>query len=90
MIVVLGIFDIIVEENEKKGFYLNSSKSSTMVFSMSTNTLPSRITVHGQSHEQISTVIYLGLKFTSDASAKQRIGIAKSTFSFKGNILKDI
>ena len=51
------LLDIVVGECDKKGLYLNSSKSFTKVFPKSSTTKSCRITEHGQPLEQVTTFI---------------------------------
>ena len=77
------LIDIVVRESENKGWYLNGSKSFTMVFSKSTVIPTCNITVHGTSVEQVNSFVYLGNMFTSDGrwvqDVRWRIGIAVFT-----------
>ena len=86
------LIDIVVQESEKKGLYLNGSKSFTMVFTKSTVIPTCNITVHGISLEQVNKFIYLGSMFTSDGrcvqDVRRRIGIAKSAFTSLEKVLK--
>ncbi len=85
------LIDVVVDESEKKGLYLNSSKSFTMVFSKSPINPKCNITVHGNPLEQVQSFIYLGSMFTSDARCekeiRRRIAIAKSTFTSMDRVL---
>ena len=80
--------DIVVRESENKGWYLNGSKSFTMVFSKSTVIPTCNITIHGTSLEQVNSFIYLGSMFTSDGrcvqDVRRRIGIAKISIHITG------
>ena len=82
------LIDIVVPESENKRLYMNGSKSFTMVFSKST----CNITMYGTSLEQVNSLIYLGIMFTSDGrcvqDVRRRIGIAKSVFTSLEKVLK--
>ncbi len=86
------LMDIVVQESEKKGLYLNSAKSFTMVFSKAVVIPKCTITVHGNNLGQVNKFIYLGSMFTSDGRCEQdvrrRIGIAKSAFTSLEKVLK--
>ena len=75
------LMDTVVEESEAKGLFLNSAKSFTMVFSKSEVEHTCKITVHGNTLEQVNRFVYLGSLFTSDGrceqDVQQRIAIAK-------------
>jgi len=85
------LMDIVVEESERKGLYLNSAKSFTMVFSKSSDIPRCKIKVHGKELDQVDHFVYLGSMFTSDGrcekEVKRRIGIAKSTFTTMKKVL---
>ena len=49
-----------MEESEARGLFLNSAKSFTMVFSKSEVKPTCKITVHGNTLEQVDRVVYLG------------------------------
>ena len=76
--------DIVVQESEQKGLFLNIDKSYTMVFSKSSSIPTCQIKVHGKSLEQVNSFVYLGSVFTSDGrcekEVKRRIEIAKTAF----------
>ncbi len=86
------LIDVVVEESENKGLYLNSAKSFTMVFSKSPVIPKCNITVHGKSLEQVSKFVYLGSLFTADGrcekEVRRRIGIAKSAYRSMEKVLK--
>ena len=88
------LVDIVVRESENKGFYLNGSKSFTMVFSKSTVIPTCNIMIHGSSLEQVNSFIYLGSMFTSDGRCGQdvqwKIGISRSAFASLEKVLKSI
>ena len=46
------LMDIVVQESEQKGLFLNMGKSYTMVFSKSSS-IPCQINVHGKPLEQV-------------------------------------
>ena len=60
------LMDTVGEESEATGLFLNSAKSFTMVFSKSEVRPTCKITVHGNTQEQVDRVVYLGSLFTSD------------------------
>ena len=51
------LIDIVVQESENKGLYLNGSKSSTMVFSKYTVISTCNIMIHDTSLEQVNSFI---------------------------------
>ena len=61
--------DVEVTESERKGLYLNSEKSFTMVFLNST----CNITIHRKDLEQVQSFVYLESLFTSDARCENEI-----------------
>jgi hypothetical protein len=85
------LINVVVGESEKKGLYLNSSKSFTMVFSKAPLNPKCNITVHGNTLEQVQSFVYLGSLFTSDARCdreiRRRISIAKSIFTTMNKVL---
>jgi hypothetical protein len=85
------LMNIIVEESETNGLFLNSAKSFTMVFSKMADAPACNITVHGKRLEQVESFNYLGSLLTSDGrcikEVKRRIGIAKSTFNSMKKVL---
>ena len=87
------LMDTVVEESEAKGLFLNSAKSFTMVFSKSEVRHTCKITVHGNTLEQVDRFVYLGGLFTSDGrceqDVRQRIAIAKSAFTSLEKVLKN-
>ena len=87
------LVDTVVEESEAKGLFLNSAKSFTMVFSKSEVRYTCKITVHGNTLEQVDRFIYLGSLFTSDGrceqDVRQRIAIAKSAFTSLEKVLNN-
>ena len=62
-----------MEENEAKGLFLNSAKSFTVVFSKSEERPTCKITVHGNTLEQVDRFVYLGSLVTSDGRCEQDI-----------------
>ena len=60
------LMDKVVEESEATGLFLNSAKSFAMVFSKSEVRPTCKITVHGNTLEQVNKFVYLGSMFTSD------------------------
>ena len=83
------LMDTEVKESEAKGLFLNSAKSFTMVFSESEVGHTCKITVHGNTIEQVDRFVYLGSLFTSDGRSGQRIAIAKSAFTSLEKVLKN-
>ena len=75
------LMDTVVKESEARGLFLNSAKSFTMVCSKSEVRHTCKITVHGNTLEQVDRIVYLGNLFTSDGrceqDVRQRIAIAK-------------
>ena len=67
------LMDTVVEESEAKGLFLNSAKSFTMVFSKSEVGPTCKITVHGNTLEQVDRFVYLGSLFTSDGRCEQDV-----------------
>ena len=67
------LIDTVVEESEAKGLFLNSAKSFTMVFSKSEVGHTCKITVHGNTLEQVDRFVYLGSLFTSDGRCEQDV-----------------
>ena len=65
------LMDTVVEESEAKGLFLNSAISFTMVFSKSEVRHTCKITVHGNTLEQVDRFVYLGKLFTSDGRCEQ-------------------
>ena len=89
------LMDTVVEESETKGLFLNSAKSFTMVFSKSGVGHTCKITVHGNTLEQVDRFeSYLGSLFASDGrcehDVQQRIVIAKSAFTSLEKVLKNM
>ena len=76
------LMDMVVEESEAKGLFLNSAKSFTRVCSKSEVRYTCKITVHGNTLEQDDRFVYLGSLLTSEGSCeqdvRQRIAIEKS------------
>ena len=68
------------------------AKSFTMVFSKSEVRHTCKITVHGNTLEQVDRFVYLGNLFTSDGrceqDVRQRIAIAKSAFTSLEKVLE--
>ena len=85
--------DTVVEESEAKGLFLKSAKSFTMVFSKSEVGHTCKITVHGNTLEQVDIFVHLRSLFTSDGrceqDVRQRIAIAKSAFTSLEKVLKN-
>ena len=79
-----------MEESEAKGMFRNSAESFNMVFWKSEEC---KITVHGNTLEQVDRFVYLGSLFTSDGRCEQnvrlRIAIAKSAFTSLEKVLKN-
>ena len=65
------LMDTVVEESEAKGLFLNSAKSFTMVFWKSEVGHTCKITVHGNTLEQVDRFVYLGSLFTPDGICEQ-------------------
>ena len=84
---------MVVEESEEKGLLLNSAKSFTMVLSESEVRHTCKITVHGNTLEQVDRFVYLGSIFTSygrwEQGVQQRIAIAKSSLTSLEKVLKN-
>ena len=83
--------DILVQESELKGLFLNIAKSYTMAFSNSSSIPTCQIKVHSKPREQVNSFVYLGNLFTSDGryekEVKRRIGIAKTAFTCMKKVL---
>ena len=62
------LMDTVVKESEAKGLFLNGAKSFTMVFAKSEVRHTCKITVHGNTLEQVDRFVYLGSLFMSDGS----------------------
>ena len=75
---LLQLMDTVVEESEAKGLFLNSAKSFTMVFSKSEVGHTCKITVHGNTLEQVNRFVYLGSLFTSDGRCEQDVGTTEN------------
>ena len=60
------LMNIVVQESEIKGLYLNCAKSFNMMFPKSTIIPVCNITVHGKYIDQVNTCINLGSLFTLD------------------------
>ena len=67
------LMDTIVEESKAKGLFMNSANSFTMVFSKSEVRHTCKITVHGNTLEQVDRFVYLGSMFTSDGRCEQDV-----------------
>ena len=65
--------DIVVQESEQKGLFLNIAKSYTMVFSKSSSIPTCQIKVHGKPLEQVNSFVYLGSVFTSDGRCEKEV-----------------
>ena len=87
------LMDTVVEESDAKGLFLNSAKSFTMVFSKSEVRPACKITVHGNTLEQVDGFVYLGSLFTSDGRYEQDVGqsiaIAISAFTLREKVMKN-
>ena len=85
------LINVVVPKSEKKGLYLNSAKSFTMVFSKTSQIPTCNINVHGKILEQVYSYVYLGSQFISDVRCekeiRRRIGIAKSAFISMSKVL---
>ena len=79
------LMDIVVQESEQKGLFLNIAKSYTMVFRKSSSIPTCQNKDHGKPMEQVNSFVYHGSVFTSDGRCKKevnrRIGIAKTAFT---------
>ena len=86
------LMDTLVEESEAKGLFLNRAISFTMVFSKYEMRHACKITVHGNTLEQVNR--FVGSLHTSDGICeqvvRQRIAIAKSAFTSLEKVLKNI
>ena len=80
------LIDIVVQESEQEGLFLNIAKSYTMVFSKSPSIPTCQIKVHGKPLEQVNSFVYLGSVFTYDGrfekEVNRRIGIDKTAFTY--------
>ena len=87
------LIDTVVEESKAKGLFLNRAKPFTMVFSKSEVRHICKITVHGNTLEQVDRFVHLGRLFTSNGrceqNVRQRIAIAISAFTSLENVLKN-
>ena len=85
------LMDIVVQESEQKGLFLNICKSYTMLFNKSSSIPTCQIKVYGKPLEQVNSFVYLGSVFTSDGrcekEVKRRIGIAKTAFTSLKKVL---
>ena len=83
--------DIVVQESEHNGLFLNIAKSYTMVVSKSSSIPTCQIKVHGKPLEQVNSFVYLGSVFTTDGGyekeVKKRTGIAKTAFTSMKKVL---
>ena len=61
-----NLMDIVVQESEQKGLFLNTDKSHTMVFSKSSSRPTCQIKVHGKPLEQVNSFVHLGSVSTTD------------------------
>ena len=59
------LMDIVVQESEQKGLFLNKAKSYTMVFRKSSYIPTYKLNVHGKPLEQVNSFAYLESVFTS-------------------------
>ena len=66
-----NLMDIVVQESEQKGVFLNIAKSYIMVFSKSSSIHACRIKVHGKPLEQVNSFVYLGSVFISDGRCEK-------------------
>ena len=87
------LMDTVVGKSEVTGLFLISAKSFTMVFSKSEVRHTCKITLHGNTLEQVDRFVYLGSMFMSygrcEPVVRQRITIAKSAFTSLENVLKN-
>ena len=60
------MMDMVVQQNEQKGVFLNISKSYTMMLSKSSSIPTYQIKVHGKHLEHVNSFVKLGSVFTSD------------------------
>ena len=83
--------DIVVQESEQKGLFLNIAKSYTMVLSKSSSIPTCQIKVHGKPLGQVNSFVYLGSVITSDGrcekEVKRLMGIAEIEFTSMKKIL---
>ena len=83
---------MVVVENERKGLSLNCKKTECLVISK-TESPKCILKVNDQIIKQATSFNYLGSIITEDArcvnEVKQRIAVAKSTFSKLDNILRN-
>ena len=79
------LMDIVVQESEQKGLFLNIAKSYTIVFNNTSSIPTCQINVHRKPLEQVNSFVYLGSVFTYDGrcekEVKRRIGITKTAFT---------
>ena len=87
------LMDTVVEESKAKGLFVNSANSFTMVFLKSEVRHTCKITIHGNTLEQVDRFVFLGGLFTSDGrceqDVRQRIAIAQSAFTPLEKVLKN-
>ena len=85
------LLDIIVQESEQKGLFLNIAKFYTIVFSKLSYIPTCQIKVHGKPLEQVNSFAYLRGVFISygrcEKEVKRRIGIAKTAFTSMKKVL---
>ena len=85
------LMDIVVQEREQKGLFLNIAKSYTIVFSKSSSIPTCQIKVHSKPLEPVNSFVYLGSVFTSavrcEKEVKRRIGIATAAFTSMRKVL---
>ena len=67
------LMDIVVQDSEQKGLFLNRAKAYTMVFSKSSSIPTCQIKVHGKLLEQVNSFVYLRSVFTSDARCEKEV-----------------
>ena len=79
------LMDIVIQESELKGLFLNMDKSYTMVFTKSSSIHTCQIEVHCKPLEQVNSFVFLRSVFTSDVrcekEVKRPIRIAKTAFT---------
>ncbi|GFS25570.1 endonuclease-reverse transcriptase [Elysia marginata] len=85
------LVNILKEESEKCGLFINIRKTKTMVISREKVIPQIDIKIDGERVEQVANFTYLGHWITedgrSDQEVKRRIGIAENTFSRMSKLL---
>ncbi|GFR71093.1 RNA-directed DNA polymerase from mobile element jockey [Elysia marginata] len=85
------LVNIVKEESEKCGLFINIRKTKTMVISREKVIPQIDIKIDGERVEQVANFTYLGHWITedgrSDQEVKRRIGMAKNTFSRMSKLL---